>query len=64
MGWWSGSGAILIAAIAAIIGIGVIGAKRGVKLMLDHPMNVPKAIRDQKISKNQSSDVARGHKNI
>lgn len=32
-GWWSGSAPILIGAIAAIIGIGIIGAKRGVKLM-------------------------------
>jgi hypothetical protein len=32
-GWWSGSAPILIGALAAIIGIGVIGAKRGVKLM-------------------------------
>jgi hypothetical protein len=32
-GWWSGSAAILIAAGVAIVGIGVVGAKRGLKLM-------------------------------
>jgi len=32
-GWWKGSTPILIGSLAAIIGIAIIGGKRGMKLM-------------------------------